>query len=287
MTRKRPDADEFEALVAQLRRAKKYRAVGVTEDTIRDILRTELERQPNIKAALHSAKRKLHEVVALYLGDPDYDAAEAELAAACASGDADAIRATCAAIMETHHSTRERLPLLDTFYPRIWEVTGRPRAVLDLACGLNPLAVPWMDLPPDAHFYAYELHERRAAFLARALALLGVAGGSFARDILVQPPAERGDVALLLKEIHRMEKRRRGIVLPLLDALNVRWIVLSSPTRSRSGRRAVKETYRQQVHAILAARPWRVVELDFPGELVYCVDKSPKTENVRGREPKR
>ncbi len=275
MSGKVPQGADFEALVAQLRQAKKYRAVGVTEETIRDILRTELARQPNVKAALHSAKRKLHEVVALYLGDPNYDAAEAELAAACASGDAEAIRATCAAIMEAHHSTRERLPLLDEFYPRIWQVTGTPRTVLDLACGLNPLALPWMALPPDARFYAYELHERRAAFLARALALLGVAGDAFARDILVQPPAERGDVALLLKEIHRMEKRRRGIVLPLLDALDVRWIVLSSPTRSRSGRRAVKETYRRQVRAILAARPWRVTEVDFPGELVYCVDKTP------------
>lgn len=276
MKRKPLDEAAFEALVAELRQVKKYRAVGVTEDTIRDILRTELARQPNPKAAMRVARRKLHEVVALYLGDPDYDAAEADLQVACASGDAEAIRATCAAIMETHHSTRERLPLLGTFYPRIWEVTGTPRAVLDLACGLNPLALPWMALPPDARFYAYELHERRAAFLARALTLLGVAGGAFARDILVQPPAEHGDVALLLKEIHRMEKRRRGIVLPLLDALDVRWIVLSSPTRSRSGRRAVKETYRRQVHAILAARPWRVTEVDFPGELVYCVDKSPE-----------
>ena len=277
MKRKKPNVDDFEALVAQLLRAKKYRAVGVTEQTVRDILRTELERQPNVKAALHVARRKLHEVVALYLGDPDYDAAEAKLHTACASGNADAIRATCAAIMEQHHSTRERLPLLDAFYPRIWQVTGKPRAVLDLACGLNPLALPWMDLPPEARFYAYELHKRRAQFLARTLEWLGVAGGAWARDILVQPPAERGDVALLLKEIHRMEKRRRGIVLPLLDALDVRWIVLSSPTRSRSGRRAMKEIYRQQVHAILAARPWRVVELDFTGELVYCVEKSPES----------
>ena len=72
-----------------------------------------------------------------------------------------------------------------------------------------------------------------------------------------------------------MEKRRRGIVLPLLDALDVRWIVLSSPTRSRTGRRAVKEVYREQVRGILSGRPWPLTEIEFANELVYCIAKNP------------
>jgi len=112
-------------------------------------------------------------------------------------------------------------------------------------------------------------------FLSGYLALAGLDGAALEQDILVDYPRESGDVALLLKEIHRMEKRRKGIVLPLLDALDVRWIVLSSPTRSRTGRRAVKEAYREQVHGILAARPWPVTEIEFANELVYCIAKGP------------
>lgn len=272
MSKQPPDV---EALVTELARNKKYRAVGIAEETIRDIVLSELSRQPNAKAAVQSARRKLHEVVALYLGDPDYDAAEAQLADACATGDPATVRAACAAILAAHDSTRERLPLLESFYPRIFAVTGIPRAVLDLACGLNPLAIPWMGLPADAHYYAYDIHQRRVDFLNRALALIGVSGAAIFRDILVAPPPESGDVALLLKEIHRMEKRRRGIVLPLLDALDARWIVLSSPTRSRTGRHVVKDAYREQVYSILAARPWPVTEIEFANELVYCIAKAP------------
>jgi len=272
MSKHPPDID---AIVAELARNKKYRAIGIAEDTIRDIVLSELARQPNAKAAVQSARKKLHEVVALYLGDPDYDAAETQLADACATGAPAAIRAACAAIMEAHDSTRERLPLLESFYPRLFAVTGVPQTVLDLACGLNPLAIPWMGLPSGARYYAYDLHQRRVNFLNRALALLGVDGAAIFQDILVSPPHESGDVALLLKEIHRMEKRRRGIVLPLLDALEVRWIVLSSPTRSRTGRRAVKEAYREQVHGILAARPWPITEIEFANELLYCIAKAP------------
>ncbi len=272
MSKHPPDVD---AIVAELARNKKYRAIGIAEDTIRDIVQSELARQSNAKAAVQSARKKLHEVVALYLGDPDYDAAEVQLADAYATGNLATIRTTCVAIMEAHDSTRERLPLLESFYPRLFAVTGVPQTVLDLACGLNPLALPWMGLPPDARYYAYDIHQRRVDFLNRALALLGVSGAAIFQDILVTPPRESGDVALLLKEIHRMEKRRRGIVLPLLDALDVRWIVLSSPTRSRTGRRAVKEAYREQVHGILAARPWPITEIEFANELVYCIAKAP------------
>ncbi len=266
-----PDLD---ALVAELSRSKKYRAAGICEDTLRDLVRTELERQPNAKVALQSARKKLHEVVALYLGDPDYPAAEQRLSAVYAAGDPAAIRATCIDLMRIHDSTRERLALLDTFYPRIYEVTGRPNVMLDIACALNPLTLPWMDLPPGGRLLAYDLHQQRVAFLNHFLTLAN-AGAAYAQDILVTPPAASGDVALLLKEIHRMEKRRRGIVLPLLDALDVRWIVLSSPTRSRTGRHTVIDVYRQQVHGILASRPWPITEIEFENELVYCIAKTP------------
>jgi 16S rRNA (guanine(1405)-N(7))-methyltransferase len=266
-----PDVD---AIVEQLAQSKKYREAGINAQTIRDIVITELERQRNPKEAVQAARKKLHEVVALYLGDPDYAAATRQLEAAFATGDSAAIKTTCAEILRIHDSTNERLLLLDSFYEQIFAITGRPTVLLDIACGLNPLTIPWMNLPPGAAFYAYEIHQQRVDFLNRFLALQGIGGQALDQDILVHYPTEAGDAALLLKEIHRMEKRRRGIVLPLLDALNVRWIVLSSPTRSRTGRHGVKDVYREQVHEILSARPWTTREIEFENELVYCVDKS-------------
>jgi 16S rRNA (guanine(1405)-N(7))-methyltransferase len=272
MTRHNPS--DVDTIVAELGQSRKYHAIGLCDDTIRDIVITELERQKTPKAAIQSARKKLHEVMALYLGDPDYAAATRLLEAAFASGDPGAVREVCADVLRAHDSTRERLPLLDTFYPRVFAVTGYPQTMLDVACGLNPLALPWMGLPPGARFLAYDIHQQRVDFLNRYFALQGVEGAAYMQDILVHYPPESGDVALLLKEIHRMEKRRRGIVLPLLDALDVGWIVLSSPTHSRTGRHGVKAVYRQQVHAILADRPWPVTEIEFENELVYCVRKS-------------
>lgn len=270
---KRP-ADDIDALVAQIQHSKKYRDIGVADDTIRDILLTEFERQPNRKAAIQIAKKKLHEVIALYLGDPDYDLAQQRLTGAFDSGDEAQVRAVCTDLLRIHDSTRERLELLDTFYPAIWAITGTPQTVLDIACGLNPLAAPWMHLPQNPTFYAYEIHTPRVDLINHYFTLAGIGGAAKVQDILVDYPTESGDVALLLKEIHRMEKRRKGIVLPLLDALDVSWIVITSPTRSRSGF-GVIDTYREQVHGMLAERPaWTLVEeIEFHNELVYCVRK--------------
>lgn len=271
----RHDPPDIDGIVRDIAQSKKYRGVGISEQTIRDIVLTELDRQPNPKTAIQSARKKLHEVIALYLGDPDYDTAAQQVTAAFEAGDAGAVRRVCREIMREHDSTRERLELLDDFYPRIFAVTGRPAVVLDIACGLNPLSVPWMGMPPDARYYAYDIHRQRVEFLNHFFARQGLGGAAIMQDILVSPPRETGDVALLLKELHRMEKRRRGTVLPLLDALAVRWIVLSSPTRSRTGRHVVKDAYRQQVYGLIAERPWSITEIEFANELVYCLDKTP------------
>ncbi len=265
--------DDLEDLIATLKGAKKYRAIDVADATVRDILLTEFARQPNRKAALHAAKKKLHEVVALYLGDPDYARAMRDLAAAFDSGDPQRVRAVCRDLLRIHDSTAERLELRDTFYPRLWSVTGAPQTVLDLACGLNPLMFPWMHLPDGVTFYAYDIHTPRVALLNHYFTLQGMSGQAVVQDVLVDPPRESGNVALLLKELHRMEKRRKGIVLPLLDALDVTWIALSSPTRSRSGH-GVIDAYRAQVHELLSDQPWTIAdEIAFENELVYVIRK--------------
>ena len=48
--------------------------------------------------------------------------------------------------MGYHSSTRERLPILEQFYARALADIPPARVVLDLACGLNPLALAWMPL---------------------------------------------------------------------------------------------------------------------------------------------
>ena len=138
--------DELDALVAAVLGSSKYRAVA--PDLVRAIGARELAARPNLKTAIKATKNTLHQAGGAFTDAPiDYDRALAELRAAAAAGD-EPFRAACRAVMARHTSTRERLPILDTFYATTLAGLPSPGRVLDVACGLNPLAWPWLPLPP-------------------------------------------------------------------------------------------------------------------------------------------
>ena len=268
-------SDDVEAIVTAVKQSKKYR--DTHEETIRILAADALKRYGKHKPALKSVREQLHSIMAPYLGDPDYEVAIRQLNAAFTSGDAAQIKATCHALMEAHLSTRERLPILDNFYQEIFHVTGKPRTILDIACGLNPLAFPWMGVEPPVDFYAYDIHEPRIAFLNQYFALQGLPPLARVQDVAHHFPQEQADVALFLKEMPRFERNYHGRGRPLLQALRVQHIVISFPTISTHGGRNLTSRYRDFLHQLIAGLNWGVTELLFEGELVFCLDTERQT----------
>jgi len=263
----------LQELLREVRSSRKYRSLEIPEETMRDLLTQALERHPNPKAALKSAREKLHNIVAPYLGDPDYAQASRDMVDACSSGQPDAVRAFCLRMLEAHASTRERITLLESFYPRLWEKSGTPSVLLDLACALNPFSLPWMSLPGECQYYAYDIHSPRVGLINQFFQLTAQAGKAVAQDILVQPPQVQADVALFLKETFRFEKRQRGSVLPFWRALRVHWLFVSLPTAGLRGNRNLLDRQRKLVDNILGSTDWHVMEIQFEGELVFCIQK--------------
>src|SRR6185369_15725969 len=143
-----------------------------------------------LKEAIKATKNKLHQVAGAYLDARlPYDEWLALLTAAAAderrttnderptanddealsnsvlSTQSSALAQACRDIMRHHASTRERLPILESFYTTTLASLGPVRSVLDLACGLNPLALPWMPIAPDASYYACDIYADMIAFL--------------------------------------------------------------------------------------------------------------------------
>jgi 16S rRNA (guanine(1405)-N(7))-methyltransferase len=63
--------------------------------------------------------------------------------------------------------------------------------VLDLGCGLNPLALPWMGLPATTRYYACDVDHGQVAFLKGWLALAGQPGQAFVCNLLAPMPQPR------------------------------------------------------------------------------------------------
>lgn len=265
---------DLEALAAEILHSKKYRSMGLSAETVRDVLAQELASHARRREAVHAARQKLHNIAAPYLGDPDYDEAEAKLAQAYQAGNEAAMRQFCEWILGQHASTAERLPHLEEFYEAIFAVTGKPQILLDLACGLNPFALPWMGLPAGVKYHAYDIHGPRLALINRFLECMGLEPLAHMQDVIACPVEQEADAAFLLKEAHRFEQRRRGVNRGLWAALPVRWLAVSLPASGLSGRHDLSAGHRALVHGISEERGWPVMEIQVGDELIFCIDKS-------------
>lgn len=266
-------SSEMDDRIRAILDSKKYRGTDIPEETIRSLFAEEFRLGKTLKQADDQVRTKLHNIMAPYLGDPDYSRSASLISAACETGDPERIKAVCAALLESHASTRERLPILDEFYGRIFEKIGLPQSILDLACGLNPFALPWMDLPSTTRYFAFDIHGPRIELINHFLTCVDMEPLARHGDILVKPPEEAADVAFFFKEAHRFEQRRRGSSLSMWQALNVKWLLVSLPASSLSGKFDLADRQRALVSGILKGLPWRVEEILVGTELVFCIEK--------------
>lgn len=270
------EADEhllrIEAAVARSRR---YAAVA--PGTVRRVARRALvSSRGNVGEATKRTKRGLHEIYGAYLpgSEPDYPALLRELRTAAASGEHGAVTGTLRSAMSVHASTRERLPYLDAFYQEIFSRVPAPATVRDLACGLNPLAVPWMRLPASARYLACDIGGHLIEFAGQVLTELAVPHEAELTDLIDQPPAGPADLTLLLKAVPCLERQRPGAGWELIDAISSPAIVVTFPTRSLGQRsKGMFQTHSAAFERRAAARSWRFDQAEIPGELIYIIYK--------------
>lgn len=131
-----PQSDPLKEILESISRRAKYR--HLCHDLIMRIGEQELRKRRNTKEATKATLRKLHQIAAVYQSPGiDYPTWINQLRAT--SNDRHQFRETCQELMHYHASTRERLPILEQFYKRIFADLPPISSILDLACGLNPL----------------------------------------------------------------------------------------------------------------------------------------------------
>jgi 16S rRNA (guanine(1405)-N(7))-methyltransferase len=265
-------AQDIQRMVENIQRSRKYRGLGLNPETTRDLILQEAQNHTSQKSLRKTVRRKLHNIVAQYLGEPDYESLTAELSTTEGTAlDSQEIRNFCLKVLAQHASTAERIPLLEEYYRRIFSITGKPEVLLDLACGLHPLAFPWMGLPISTQFYVYDIIQPRINFINAFFKKIGLAPLAINQDILVQPPQTRADLCLFLKEAHRFEKRAAGCNQSFWDRLNTKWLAVSLPTQNLAGTHSLIDQHRELVQANLPKAHQGLHELIFPNEIVFLI----------------
>lgn len=146
-------------------------------------------------------------------------------------------------ILNSHKSSAERLDYYSNIYEKIFSYTGKPKTILDLACGLNPVSFPWMGLE-NVEYFAYELTEEDSKFIQHyfdIMKLFGLKGKAFAADLIKTKRFPNADVCFLFKILDSLEDLEKNYSKNLLKKIPSKFLVVSFPTMSIGGKNPIRQ----------------------------------------------
>jgi len=267
------ESPELDRLVAAIQSAERYRSIS--PELVCKIARLELSKGRSFKEALKATRNKLHQVGGAYLVQAiDYAPWLKELSGLPHSLNDPAVKDFCRRMMSVHSSTRERLPFLEDFYARALSSLELVHSLLDLACGLNPLALPWLPLAEDAEIFACDIYTDLVEFLNRFFAHLRVRGQAQVCDLTQAIPSQPVQVALLLKTIPCLEQLDKAIGPRLLAGIQAQHLLVSFPARSLGGRsRGMLQNYSAHFQELTTGFGWNIQRFEFSNELLFVIQK--------------
>jgi len=265
--------NDLENLVEQVRLGDRYREIQV--DLIRSIGRRELRDRRNLREAVKATRSRLHQVGGAYLQSlPDYAGWTQQLESLPAGRDNPALKDFCVQVMRAHASTCERLPILETFFSTSLAGITPITSVLDLACGLNPLALPWMPLDASVPYHACDIYGDMVNFLGVFFSHINQSGQVWGCDLSQTIPDEKVHLALLLKSIPCLEQLDKQLPLRLLEGIRAEHLLVSFPVASLGGRgKGMRANYEIHFMRLVEGHLWKIQRFEFLGELAFLITK--------------
>lgn len=263
--------EKLNKLTDSVLHSSKYKNICV--DLIKNIGLPELRNQINLKTAIKSTKNKLHQIGgAFFLKKINYN--KWAKALDMIHEDKNKLCDSCIEMMKYHSSTKERLLIIDDFYSEIFSVLPPVNSIIDIGCGLNPLAIPWMFLRKNTKYYAYDIYSDMIEFLNKFMDIININGNAECRDVIQSPPDIKVDLAFILKSIPCFEKINKASGINLIEKLNAKNIVVSFPVRSISGKdKGMLQNYEKKFNKIVINKNWKIKRLGFETELVFVIFK--------------
>ncbi len=265
------EPDQLAELLAAIQSSKDYR--DIDPDLVRKIGIQELAIRRNLREAVKAVKSRLHQVGGAYqpaqIPYADWARQLAEL-----PGNLNHVRVKdfCAQALSWHASTRERLPYLQEFYATLLQPLQPITSLLDMACGLNPLALPWMGLTPAAQYFANEIYGDMIGFLTQFFNHVGQPFQGTVTDLTEFVMTEPVDLVLLLKTLPCLEHLDKDIVRKLLTSIKARACIVTFPARSLGGRsKGMPAHYEARFLPIAEACGWQAERHLIGNELAFVL----------------
>ncbi|MDD9953934.1 MAG: hypothetical protein OXR66_06375 [Candidatus Woesearchaeota archaeon] len=179
------------------------------------------------------------------------------------------------AVLETHISTRERIPYFDMIYKELVDRIPAPRTLLDLGCGLNPLSYSYMKKHGwTPSIVGVDISAADMDFLSDAMLQLNIPGKTIAADLVKQADvldAVDAEVTFVLKLLDTLEEAERHVSYKLFEHIHSKWIVVSFATKSLGGKKNISSAGRTWFERLLHRKELSWETFSVPNELFYVI----------------
>ncbi|HOC23175.1 MAG TPA: hypothetical protein PKH38_02690 [Anaerolineaceae bacterium] len=260
--------EELSQLIRSVQQSPKY--AQIAPSLVERIAREELQKRSNFAESVKAVRSRLHQLTGAYLpAKVDY----AQWSALFRDPAQDK-HELCQRMLRLHASTAERLPFLKDFYATCLASISPVHSILDLACGLNPLALPWMPLAEDCTYLACDVLQPMIDFLNAFFESYRINGQAFACDLTSCIPNEHVQVAFLLKTLPLLDQIDKTLSRRLLEGIQAEHILVSYPAKSLGGRsKGMPANYTTAFYRLIEGLNFKVEAFTFPTEIAFLLSR--------------
>jgi len=259
-------------LALRIQSQKKYKNLPL--GTIERAIHWASQREKKPKLIEKVARKKLHQIFGAYLAPFEFKTFQNTLQALNQADD-QPTKENYFPLLKQHHSTAERVGFLESFYDAIFEITGPVKQVLDLASGLNPLGYLWFQEHCESYhggdLDAQMMQELQAHFQAKAPKI-----SADVIDLLAPQEPLKAEMIWIFKTLPCLEQQEKGASLALLKQLDCKWLIISYPTQTLSGKnKGMAQAYQTQFEALIEPLPYALIQkFNFENEMVFVLKKT-------------
>lgn len=174
-------------------------------------------------------------------------------------------------------STKERLSDYQHIYKEIFKITGKPKTILDLGAGLNPLSFPLMNLD-SLTYYSYDIDKQDIKLLnkyfkiMKARGLIGKALILDVRNLSKVSFIPSSNIVFIFKLIDLIDTKKKKISEELIKTLikKTKFIIASFATQTLT-RKSMKLPKRRGFELMLERIGLKFKTIKTSNEIFYVI----------------
>ena len=184
-------------------------------------------------------------------------------------------------ILSNHASTKERIDLYEAgIYSEIFAITDRPKSIIDLGCGLNPISIIYMRLDPKkTYYFASDIGAELCEYHKKYFDAVKINGDTKVIDLkeieknsqLIMDITKREfDVCFLFKVLDSIETKGHKLAENLIKHIPAKYVVASFATNVVKGTK-MNHPYRGWIERMFERLNYEFRMIEKENEIFYVI----------------